>query len=529
MARSFGLALGLGVVVGAFALALAGCGGDDEGGASGGGSGGATGGTGGVGGTGTGGTGTGGTGTGGTGTGGTGTGGTGTGGTGTGGTGTGGTGTGGTGTGGTGGTTAGSSCADAIDYLTNADPSTGLVSGAIDPAGDADYYKFELEEGWYILSTEANPDDVQGGIDTVLTMYSEDGATRIATMDDSYPRFSVDSELVYHSPGTQTVCVKVEEWSTWAGEAPLGGGTFIYGLGLFVPDDTVEINNTDTEPNDDAATAQTETFAASTSGASTFGILYGTLDSAADVDVYKYTMPTGTLSASIYFTPSGPGDALVNGNGSTLDLGDVQISNAAGVIASLDVSKGSDSMTVPLTAGEELFVWVNRSGSTAGANDFYRLWHMNSDTDTAPEAETTAGTNDTAATAEALTLEAGSDPTTVSGFLLGYITDPTDVDYFSFTAAAGDIVAVACGAIRSGSGLTTPKFSMYDSADTLIQEEVETDAADVLWTDSPYGTASMAGVTITTAGTYYMAVSAGGQNANVSSNFYRCGIHVETP
>lgn len=39
----------------------------------------------------------------------------------------------------------------------------------------------------------------------------------------------------------------------------------------------------------------------------------------------------------------------------------------------------------------------------------------------------------------------------------------------------------------------------------------------------------MPALTIATAGTYYLRVSGTSQKADVSSNFYRCGIHTETP
>ena len=57
---------------------------------------------------------------------------------------------------------------------------------------------------------------------------------------------------------------------------------------------------------------------------------------------------------------------------------------------------------------------------------------------------------------------------------------------------------------------------------------LETEDNDVWWGDTSYG-ASQEPVTIATTGTHYVVVSAGGQKADVSGNYYRCGIHVTTP
>jgi hypothetical protein len=539
------------------------CGSDDDdnsGGSAGtggatGGTGGATGGTGGFGGTGgaTGGTGgaTGGTGgaTGGTGgaTGGTGgaTGGTG---------GTGGA-TGGTGgaTGGTGGATGGTGgagdddndCDHATDIST-----TGTGEGEINPPDESDFYSFPFTEGdWVILrattTTPNNEDpdtfDYKDVLDTTITIY--DAADNIvASMDDAFPRVNTNTELVWRVPATATYCIEVADWAAWAGETrpdPPTGLHFEYEFGLYDGDSMTEGGTVDSEPNDDQEDAQLQSFAEfEDASGNPLGIFssqtMGTLASSTDVDVFSFTMPAGTVMLSVedFTTPNGPGGAGVSGNGSTLDLGPIAISNADGtsILARLDASKGSSDMSVPLETGVSYLLWVNRApGTTAGANDFYNLSSFLWNEDNPREVETTAGANDVFGDAETIALTVSTtDPKLKSGYLLGFI-DGADVDYFGFTATAGDTVSLACGAIRSGSGLLAPEFAIHSPTDAELQTETEVDTKDVLWSDEALSGPSMDAVAITATGTHYVRVTAAGQSTEVAGNYYRCGVHVISP
>jgi hypothetical protein len=188
------------------------------------------------------------------------------------------------------------------------------------------------------------------------------------------------------------------------------------------------------------------------------------------------------------------------------------------VIAALDASLGSSDLAVPLPPAAEVALWVERpSGATAGANDFYVLRHYNSETDNPAEAEQGDGSNDTLATAETIVISQER------GFVLGYSDPAGDVDYFAFDSGEADTLTIACGAARSGSGLTGARFAIHDDADTELESEVETDAVDIWWADSD--NASKPALAIAPGQTYYLRVSAGGQDPDVSSSFYRCGIY----
>lgn len=436
--------------------------------------------------------------------------------------------------GGSAGASSPASCTNAIDYLANRDPNTGTVTGVIDPAGDADFYVLDLAaDEYYVLATDANPDDNPGEVDTVINLYTADGSTLLATADDSVPRYSTDSELVYHSPVAQTVCVKIEEWSTWAGQPPVGDPSFVYDFGVLQPDMGQPANNEDMEPNNNSASAQPITFenVASTASTATFGFLFGSFADEADVDVYAYSMPAGNVSSLIYFVPPGPGGPGQHGSGSTVGLGLVQFTDSAGqVIASVDAAKGAGTIHPPIAQGTDVLLWIHReSGSVAGANDFYTFTQYNFD-DEALEAEIDAGQNDVLADAETLSNQPSqADPSTSASYVLGFIQAAGDVDYFGFHADANDRVDMACAAIRSGSGLIAPTFAIHDATDVALQSETESDAADLRWSDAPYGDPSLPAVSISTSGTHYLVVSAQGQNPDVSGSYYRCGLYVISP
>jgi hypothetical protein len=536
MART-SLTLGLALAAGLVFVGITGCGSDSSGGGDGGsGTGGATGGTGGA---------TGGSG-GATGGSGGATGGTG-GATGGSGGATGGSGgaTGGSGgaTGGTGGTPINDDdCAHAIDYVTEADPSTGLYTGEINPFDESDYIKVDLTQlgvadgDFVILSADVvvpgndDPDTYpyKDVLDPTLTVFDETGNTQIASMDDSYPRYNINSQLVWRVPAAATYCIRITDWATWAQQSRPDtptGSYWQYHFGVGTPNNA-DGTNKDTEPNDDATSAQTMTLyeSADANGNAVYIAWdYGMMNTQNDVDVYKVTVPDGIVAMSLEdtSTPTGPGSTGQSGNGSTLSLGEVGISDLQGnFIAKLDATRGSNGINVPIVAGDYL-MWIHRAaGTTAGANDFYNFTNFLAATDNQAE----AASNDTAATAEVLN---GTDNNgTISYYMMGTIDSSTDVDWWKFPVHANDNISVACGAARSGSGLVGATFAAYSNETTQVQTETETEDADVYWTDATTPLASKPGLTVAADGVYYFKVSATGQKADVSSNFYRCGIHV---
>jgi hypothetical protein len=432
-------------------------------------------------------------------------------------------------------------CADAIPIELTA---TAILSGdlTLQTPEDEDFYSFtSLADVWVFLWTDIYPDDQTeeptGFLDPVIELYNEDGSVLLASADDEVPRFSMDSSLIYHVATAGTYCVKVQGWEHWAGQASSEPTTdwdySLLGGTLNTEADSVTM---DSEPNETLGAATEVSLGESDTNADTFTNLYGMAGGASDVDFYTFTQPTGDISTTIYFRPSGPGSAGVQGHGSTLDLGVVNVYDGEGnVVAALDVALGSESMSIPIAAGEVVGIEVVGADDwTPGANDFYAILVYNGETDNTPEEDETdlldggvvpGGGNDTAATANETTPQA----TTVgnSTFVLGNIDPAGDVDYFAFDVVAGETLNLACGAARSGSGLVGARFAIHSAADAELQAETESPESDVIW--SSYPGASMAPLTISANATYYLRVSATGQDADVLGKYYRCGIHRVTP
>jgi hypothetical protein len=420
---------------------------------------------------------------------------------------------------------AGQSCADPIPLT------LGMLSPMehIEVEGKRVFFTITLDAGAFLdIATKCNPGDVSGVLDTAITLYDATGATELASDDDAFPRLSTDSELFYRTQAPQTLCMSVEDYSTWSGGTPMAhpNDTFRLTVSALAPS---TVNNPDTEPNDDATSAQTGTIQTVSGGATGAARIYGGLDTMNDVDVYRFTMPSGAAQMQVWLPPNGDKPApMVSTYGSTMQRFAMKVTTMDGtVVGALSPPPGfptkmSAAAGIMVTPGTTYLLWIQRA-LPAGMNDFYAS-EVDFVTDNPPELEMLgASTNNTLAMAETLTLNAGA-PKTKDGFITGRLT-PSDVDFFSFTLGAGDSVVLACSSRRDGSGLTAPTFDFVDGAGTSLQSETETDTADVLWDMG----GSKPAVVAPDAGTFALKVSATGQDSVNTGNFYRCGLHVTSP
>jgi hypothetical protein len=425
------------------------------------------------------------------------------------------------------------SCADALLLNLNAIE----MIGAFTNMDDEDFFLFTATaDQWLEFRTNYAGDDIVGVIDPVLSLYNEDGATLLASADDSVPRGpSRDSIFDYHVATAGTYCLKIETFDHWASAAQATGITnWTYNVSaLVMSPDTAGGITMDTEPNETLAAGTAMNFVDSSTSGYQLSWLLGMGNAAGDVDVYSMTPATDYVAATFGFRPSGTGGPGVEGHGSTMDLGVVDlVDDIGGVIARLDVANGSEEMSVPIEAGEVVGLEIQGAADwTPGANDFYAVIVTASQFDNAPEDDETAATdggvlpsggNDTLATANTVvfTEEVG---VAFRGNVLGFIDPVDDVDYFEFAAEAGETVYLWCYAARNGSGLVNTEFTILDASETVIQTEVESPEYNLEWTDPAYG-GSMAGPVIATTGNYYLKVTGGSQDPNVQSNFYRCYI-----
>jgi hypothetical protein len=405
--------------------------------------------------------------------------------------------------------------------------STTAVSDSINPAGESNYYKFDGTAGdWLIIGTIAYDLSTPSDCDTVITLYDKD-RTQIAIDDDAMPWSGTDSEIVIKLPTTGTYYVKVQDYSDWSGDTPMGGSTYKYQVyaGHLRSECT-----TDTEPNDNAGAAQAMTWFPpdSTYPEIRQTLLLGTFSSATDVDVYSFTVPATTDAGTelryvvTEIMPSGSTADNGNAYGSTTPIGDFYITDAAGTTVLTQVSNAaagaSTGIWAPMSPGNYQ-LWVKHPATAAGANDFYVVkmyidYYLMGDMEV--EAIGTTGTNDTLGTAQALTVEASNtDPTLNRAGVMGFIGSG-DVDYYSFTVRATDTsVNVYCSAAREGSGLTGLTVSVRKSDDTEVTNGhgVETTAEDLQLQDLNPG-----------AGTYYLRLSATGQSSTVTSTFVHCTV-----
>jgi hypothetical protein len=224
--------------------------------------------------------------------------------------------------------------------------------------------------------------------------------------------------------------------------------------------------------------------------------------------------PTERLVGYFNFPP--PGDS---GNGSTSPLGLISIIDpmTMQVYAQVDGATATE-MSPPLTVGKEylLEMAAPASGGDFAGNPFYFVLH-NGGGSNPVEKELQAGMtpNNTTVTAEVLVKAMGQQSYFVEGDITGA---PVDIDYFKVAVPAGlNVVSIACGAQRSGSGLSGFKATLL-GADGMTMVGTATEAADkdlfIQNAAVPSGAAEL-----------FVRLEAAGQNVAVTSSFYRCGIH----
>jgi hypothetical protein len=424
----------------------------------------------------------------------------------------------------------GTNCGNALSVAIGDSP-----TGKIDVAGKKVFYKFTAGAGqWLDISTTANAMDNSNTLDTAITLFDATGATKLASDDDAYPRASTDSELYYRVVTAGTYCLSIEDWSTWAGETAVLPATNTYKIDFRGMVATATTNNLDTEPNDMTSAPQTGKYASGMGFA--LGILYGDIGTATDVDTYKFTVPAGLDSLTISLDPLNvPGAAAgSNGYGSTMGRVSVKVMQTNGTVlgawtsAPASYATMPDNINVPVVPGSDLLVSVERpAGATpectgTSCNDFYVSTILFG---TDNPLEMSDATNGTLAGAEVLAETVDTANAKIKrAFVLGTII-PSDTDYYSVAVTTNDKVSVACGALRTGAGLTAT-YELEDAAGVALQNETETLAADVYW-GSGTG-ATHPAITATATGNLIFKVT-GVQDATNTGNWYRCGIVITSP
>jgi hypothetical protein len=367
---------------------------------------------------------------------------------------------------------------------------------AIDPAGDTDLFQFQAVEGqWLRIFTRHG----NSPVDPVVTLFDA-SMTRLAESDDDIPRTGTDSEINFHVPASGTYFLEVQEFSTWNGDMPMGGSTYVYTIRIRVYDDAEDGVMIDPETGDTAASAIDDEL----------GTILGTFRDTSDVDVYRFRNPSTSSIArySVAVLPAGP-----DGQGSTTPAGRVWLTDRAGarVLASVDGAIGNDALEPPVNQTDYL-LWVAHPGSGGGSNDYYVL-KSNLFVENPPERMD--GRNETLPGAELL--DVVPDGMNRRAFVLADL-DAGDVDYFRFDVMAGEEMFLACAAESSGSGVRDLVAEIRDPMDVMMMSAME----------DPTGLFIMPFVPTST-GAMYVRLAAGTPEAMVAGRWVRCGMSAGPP
>ncbi len=426
-----------------------------------------------------------------------------------------------------------------VTYLTTATSPSGILS---DP-GEKDFFKFTAKKGqWINLRTEANPNDDPMKVDTVLTLWTADGATQIAEADDGYPRAgTTDSNMDVLIPADATYCIEIQEYSTWKKMSSSGSVDFKYDLLTITLDDanTKALGNDynlDTGNNDSLTAPQTVANLFTAMGGQQGAKIYGQIDTKTDIDAFKVTTPAGAKVMDINFEPPGP-----SGMGATGGIGKINIFLANGMTpyAQLDFADATTFFEeggsygfggVPVTEKTAYVIQINNNGQDGGTSPGYFFKYGTGATGNQQEAND-AG-NNAAAGAEVTTETVSMTNAKVTQRFIGGNIPPGDKDYWKINAKAGDKVSLACGCRRNGAGVADFTVDFFkDPAMPALQTEVETAKKDIAWEDkATYVSATMPQVSIATAGVYYVRLSSTSLVQNgASGTWYNCGVATVSP
>ncbi len=428
---------------------------------------------------------------------------------------------------------------DKMEGATMLDPAAP-AEDELEPTDDVDWYWFEGKKGdLVILSIEAQAKGGAGAafaadsIDSIITLYGPDKAI-YAFNDDPVPRDNNDSQLYTILPADGKYWVKVEECNTWIAGAvnvpqgascakPLEKNMTGYSLYFTVLDPTKAAVVQDSEKGNDDKAANEVAYKKNAQGNYIAPLLYGYFTDASDTDVFLFKLPAGIpvtegkrLSASF---EGFVGGAL--GNGSTTSAGMVGLSSAATPaqwIALSDFGNEAADLSVPVTADSGYLLYVPHKGDKKGTNDFYILVHTFGPGNPVEQKDTE---NNAAATAEELANQQKDG--LPKYFVEGNLTDK-DVDHFSLSVenvpAAANQISVACAAQLDGSGIRGLSAELLDKDGKAFAFASESDktALQVKATALPSGAKKVV-----------LKLSFDKQDAKVSGNFYRCGVHISEP
>ena len=391
------------------------------------------------------------------------------------------------------------------------------------------HYRVPLTAGLPLcIYTIANVTEVVGALDTALSVFDVTGLTLLATDDDAYPRSGTDSALIYRSLSSGFVCVRVEDFSSWAPTTPVipSPNQFTFGTNTI---GATGVGTLDQEPNDTGAGQSTPISTGVT-------IVAGVLDTASDVDTYTVVAAAGTMRLNVSLPPMGgafgPG---VTSFGSSLSRFVATVRTTGNVVLGqlgpvTPIDATPVELEVPIAPGTYRVAISRPSGSTLGSNDFYGAT-VDLTNDYPNESEVgAAGTNDSKTNAEVLALVTSpTNPKVRTVSFMGHLPPGDASDYFKFTAITGSTAEIVCTSARRGSGLTAFTVALLSNTTTPVKSELEVSTADLHWGNGPGATSPPAALVLTGTGSYYFRFTSPSRSGTNTGDYYRCDAAIVAP
>ena|GEM_PF-1362994 len=379
----------------------------------------------------------------------------------------------------------------------------GKLSGAINPPGDVDYFRFQGTAGdWIAITTERVSSNQVNNLDTVVTLYNS-SMEQLARNDDDIAGINSDSEIIYHVAATGDYFLKVEDFSTTREDRDNEGGAgfrYLVKVDRFITENN-DFVTVDAERGNDAASANDFSFF--TAGSRPVGYALGTLTDNGDVDVYRVTIPPGEArNFRIQIMPAGP-----NGYGSTSGLGDIWLTDVSGSTVSAKISNADQTLfrMSPSLPGGEYLLWLAHPGDAAGANDHYVVKNFIFNEN---PAEMLDMRNNTQEGAEELPLR-DSDR---AGYIISALPDG-DTDHYKIELQPNEKVSVFCGSRTAGSGIIDVTAYVRDKSGMTLATGTESATVSIAIRD----------VTVTSS-IAYIQLDRGAQLTDVTGDWVRCGI-----
>lgn len=344
------------------------------------------------------------------------------------------------------------------------------LDGEIAPKGDRDYYAY-VSNGDEWLRVETSPDEVDGSLDTVVSIYDASGALH-AWMDD-YPTGNIgtyDTVLYAYIPTAGTWYVVVQDRGTFLNDPDIDERTGEYTLNVRRMGTVTDESDSIDDPSASVELANETTVYA-------VGVV---LEEPGDSDWISLDVPWALGPIEIY------GHTEIPGSKSTSLVKVHDPSTGAVILAKEDV--GPDGRVYYFaTQEQEYLVEATDAEGEGTANHWYVLYfrvrlpdYYGIEYDLEP--------NDSAEAAQTVPTETA---TTSSGTpyeytnLSGFIDAEGDEDWFALDANADDYVTVLCSSDAFGSFLDFA-IDVYDTDGTLLDTiESGTDSAPDVYNLGP--------------------------------------------